>query len=128
MSQPSRPQTAEGGAHSPQSEFGPTTWSNAGRTDGHGGHAGKNTDTLAAPMASSPDDGPPHAAGSRGPRRARLQLRHVNPWTVLRFSCVLAVALFFVWLIVIGILYGVLDAAGVIGKVNHTVVTINGPG
>ena len=64
----------------------------------------------------------------RGPRRARLQLRHVNPWTVLKFSCVLSIALFFVWLIVVGILFGVLDASGVIQKINDTVTTINGPG
>ncbi len=64
----------------------------------------------------------------RGPRRARLQLRHINPWTVLKFSCVLSIALFFVWLIVVGVLFGVLDAAGIIGKVNDTVVQLNGPG
>jgi hypothetical protein len=65
---------------------------------------------------------------NRGPRRARLQLRHINPWTVLKFSCVLSIALFFVWLIVVGVLYGVLDGAGVIQKVNDTVVKINGNG
>lgn len=65
---------------------------------------------------------------SRGPRRARLQLRHINPWTVLKFSCVLSIALFFVWLIVVGVLFGVLDAAGIIGKINDTVVQLNGPG
>jgi hypothetical protein len=64
----------------------------------------------------------------RGPRRARLQLRHINPWTVLKFSCVLSIALFFVWLIVVGVLFGVLDASGVISKVNDTVTTINGAG
>lgn len=62
----------------------------------------------------------------RGPRRARLQLRHVNPWTVLKFSCVLSIALFFVWLIVIGVLFGVLDGAGVINKINHAYTTIQG--
>jgi len=57
-----------------------------------------------------------------------LQLRHINPWTVLKFTCVLSIALFFVWLIVVGVLYGVLDAAGVIAKINDTVTTINGSG
>ena len=59
----------------------------------------------------------PGAAAAPRPRReprararARLQLRHINPWTVLKFSCVLSIALFFVWLIVVGVLYGVLDA------------------
>jgi hypothetical protein len=65
---------------------------------------------------------------SRGPRRARLQLRHINPWTVLKFSAVLAIALFFVWLIMIGVLFGILDGAGIIGKINDAVTTINGPG
>ena len=63
-----------------------------------------------------------------GPRRARLQVRHVNPWTVLKFSCVVSVVLFFVWLIMIAVLYLILDAAGVIGKINDTVTTINGTG
>lgn len=67
-------------------------------------------------------------ARPRGPRRARLQLRHINPWTVLKFSCVLSIALFFVWLIVVGLLYGVLDVAGVINKVNDAATTINGSG
>lgn len=67
-------------------------------------------------------------ARNRGPRRARLQLRHISPLTVLKFSCVLAIALFFVWLIIVGVLYGVLDAAGVIQKVNDTVEQLNGSG
>lgn len=80
--------------------------------------------------APQPGPGAARAAGqpARGPRRARLQLRHINPWTVLKFSCVLSVALFLVWLIVVAVLFGVLDAAGVIGKINDTVTTINGTG
>jgi hypothetical protein len=66
------------------------------------------------------------AARARGPRRARLQLRHVNPWTVLKFSCVLSIALFFVWLIVVGVLFGILDGAGVIAKINDAYTTVQG--
>ncbi|MCL2781728.1 MAG: DUF3566 domain-containing protein [Actinomycetia bacterium] len=65
---------------------------------------------------------------ARGPRRARLQLRHVNPWTVLKFSCVLSVALFFIWMITIGALYFVLNGTGIIGTINDTIVKINGDG
>jgi hypothetical protein len=67
-------------------------------------------------------------ARARGPRRARLQLRHISPLTVLKFSCVLAIALFFVWLIAVGVLYGILDVSGVFSKVNDTVHTISGDG
>ncbi len=76
--------------------------------------------------AAAPTGG--RGARNRGPRRARLQLRHISPLTVLKFSCVLAIALFFVWLIIVGVLYGVLDAAGVLQKVNDTVVQLNGSG
>lgn len=60
----------------------------------------------------------------RTPRRARLQLRHFNVWTVFKFSVVLAVALFFVWLIIVAVLYGTLDHLQAINKVNDTVRTI----
>jgi hypothetical protein len=78
--------------------------------------------------ANAPTPGRPQLRSGRGPRRARLQLRHIDPWTVLKFACVLSVALFFVWLITVGVLYGILDVAGVVNKVNDTVTTINGTG
>jgi len=87
-------------------------------------HAPAPGPTPGPAMAPSAAKAPP----VRGPRRAKLQLRHINPWTVLKFSCVLSVALFVVWMLTIGILYGILDAAGAISKINDTVTTINGSG
>ncbi|MCW2648613.1 MAG: uncharacterized protein JWP07_4722 [Pseudonocardiales bacterium] len=100
---------------------------------------GSGAPPLGGPtFAPAPNTGPAPTAGpapkpgradaARGPRRARLQLRHIDPWTVLKFSCVLSIALFFVWLIVIGVLFGILDAAGVVGKINDSVTLINGAG
>jgi hypothetical protein len=66
--------------------------------------------------------------GVRQPRRARLTLSHVNVYSVFKFSCVLAIALFFVWLIMVGVLYGVLDVAGVFSRVNKTVNKISNDG
>lgn len=54
----------------------------------------------------------------RGPRRANLQIKRVDPWSVLKLSLVLGVALFFVWLVAVGALYAVLDGMGVWDKVN----------
>jgi len=69
------------------------------------------------------------AAGrSRGPRRARLQLRHIDPWTVLKFSCVLSIALFVVWMLTVGVLYSMLQASGVVSSINDSVMRINGAG
>ena len=56
----------------------------------------------------------------RGPRRASLQVKRVDPWSVLKLALVLSVALFFVWLVAIGVLYGVLHGMGVWDKINNT--------
>jgi hypothetical protein len=89
-------------------------------TTGAAGRPPAAAQASAPPATAPPTSAPSRSARSRprGPRRARLQLRHINPWTVLKFSCVLSIALFFVWLIVIGVLFGVLDGAGVIDKIN----------
>ena len=85
---------------------------------------------TAAPAGAT--KAPSKAAGrvgrARGPRRARLQLRNVNPWTVFKLSSALSVFLFLVWLIVIMLLFALLQATGVIGDINRSVTTINGPG
>jgi hypothetical protein len=54
----------------------------------------------------------------RGPRRANLQIKRFDPWSVLKLSLVLGVALFFVWLVAVGVLYAVLDGMGVWDKLN----------
>ncbi|ACU95102.1 DUF3566 domain-containing protein [Saccharomonospora viridis] len=56
----------------------------------------------------------------RGPRRANLQVRRVDPWSVLKLSLVLGVALFFIWLVAVGVLYTVLDGMGVWDSINGT--------
>lgn len=56
----------------------------------------------------------------RGPRRASLQIKRFDPWSVLKLSLVLGVALFLVWLVAVGVLYTVLDGMGVWDKLNGT--------
>jgi hypothetical protein len=60
----------------------------------------------------------PSRPGGRGPRRARLQLRHIDTWSALKISLVLSIALFFIWMVAVGILYGVLSGLGVFDTVN----------
>ncbi|MQA60529.1 MAG: hypothetical protein GEU86_03345 [Actinophytocola sp.] len=56
----------------------------------------------------------------RGPRRASLQVKRIDPWSVLKLSLVLGVAMFLVWLVAVGLLYIVLDGMGVWTKLNGT--------
>ena len=58
---------------------------------------------------------------SSGPVRASMQIRRVDPWTVLKVSLVLSVALFFVWMIAVAFLYLVLGGMGVWSKLNSNV-------
>lgn len=60
------------------------------------------------------------AVRHRPPRQAALQLRRLDPWSALKLALVLAVVLFFVWLVAVGVLYGVLDGIGVWDRVNGT--------
>ena len=62
-------------------------------------------------------------AGARqdGPVRASMQVRRVDPWSVLKVSLVLSVALFFVWMIAVAFLYLVLGGMGVWSKLNSNV-------
>ncbi|AKK30095.1 DUF3566 domain-containing protein [Mycobacterium sp. EPa45] len=62
------------------------------------------------------------AAGrSRGPVRASMQIRHIDPWSALKVSLLLSVALFFVWMIAVAFLYLVLGGMGVWSKLNSNV-------
>ncbi|WP_243837838.1 DUF3566 domain-containing protein [Cumulibacter soli] len=61
-----------------------------------------------------------------GPRRAKLQIRHIDPWSTLKLSLVLAVAFFFVWMIAVAILYGVLSTMGVFESVDEMFAELGG--
>jgi hypothetical protein len=88
--------------------------------------AGASTGTPVPPAADgsarTPVTGMGRGRGSkgsgRGPRRARLQLRHIDTWSALKISLVLSIALFFIWMVAVGVLYGVLSALGVFDTLN----------
>ena len=54
-------------------------------------------------------------------RRARMQIRRIDPWSTLKVSLVLSVALFFVWMIAVAFLYLALGGMGVWSKLNSNV-------
>lgn len=84
----------------------------ASRTRERGGVGATGSRGRAAPTALR--------RPGRGPRRASLQIKRFDPWSVLKLSLVLGLALFFVWLVAVGVLYTVLDGMGVWDKLNGT--------
>ncbi|WP_369135452.1 DUF3566 domain-containing protein [Modestobacter sp. I12A-02662] len=79
--------------------------------------AGAAESPASRPAGAAAAGGKPKGA-ARGPRRARLQLRHIDTWSALKISLVLSIALFFVWMVAVGILYGVLNGLGVFDSIN----------
>lgn len=84
------------------------------------------------PAVEKPNSGPPNAGAPRtqvgtrpsavgGPVRATMQIRHIDPWSTLKVSLLLSVALFFVWMIAVALLYLVLGGMGVWSKLNSNV-------
>ncbi|WP_057333305.1 DUF3566 domain-containing protein [Mycobacterium tuberculosis] len=61
------------------------------------------------------------ARRSRGPVRASMQIRRIDPWSTLKVSLLLSVALFFVWMTTVAFLYLVLGGMGVWAKLNSNV-------
>ena len=57
----------------------------------------------------------------RGPRRARLRLSRIDPWSVMKVSFLLAIAFGVVTVVSVFMVWSVLGAAGVWSSINNTV-------
>lgn len=53
-----------------------------------------------------------------GALRAQVQVRWVDPWTVLKVTGAVMIVLFVAWMIGVAVLYALLEAIGVMGKIN----------
>lgn len=65
------------------------------------------------PMSPAAPAAVAHAATMGEPLRATVQVRHIDPWSTLKVSLVISVAMFFVWMLAVGFLYIVLSGMGV---------------
>ena len=92
------------------------------------GRYGARSGDSEPPPAPEPEERPAPGRSSGGfqmgwprnrrPRQASLQLKRLDPWSVLKIALVLAVVLYLVWLVAVGVLYGVLDGIGVWDRLN----------
>src|SRR6478752_3571153 len=64
--------------------------------------------------------------GARAPRRARLRLTRIDPWSVMKTSFLLAIAFGVVTVVSVFIIWSVLSAAGVWTSINQTVQDVVG--
>lgn len=66
------------------------------------------------------------AAASRGPRRARLHLKRIDPWSVMKFAFAVSFVLLIVMVVATAVLYLALDTMGVFDSVNKTLSSLIG--
>ncbi|GAB3674544.1 DUF3566 domain-containing protein [Angustibacter aerolatus] len=61
-----------------------------------------------------------------GPRKVRLTLSRVDPWSVAKIGFLLSVAIGIAFVIMIGVLWTILDGMGVFADIDRTVRTVLG--
>lgn len=89
------------------------------------GATGAGESVESGPRAAVRRLGAPDASGGRS---ARVRLASVNPVATMKIAFVINIALFFVWMVAVGILYLALSAMGVFDKVNTTYTELTDPG
>ncbi len=62
-----------------------------------------------------------------GPRKVRLTLSRVDPWSVAKLGFLVSVAIGIALVVMIAVLWMVLDGMGVFSDVDRTIATILGP-
>ncbi len=91
-------------------------------------HIGPPPPRPGAPAVPPPRVGSENARRAKAPRRpprlASLQLKRIDPWTVLKISLIVSIVMFFVWMIAIGLVYYTLGAMDVWSKINDTFSTL----
>ncbi|MEV4124757.1 DUF3566 domain-containing protein [Nocardia sp. NPDC049707] len=75
---------------------------------------------AAAPVSPAVPVAVAAAVTSGEPLRATVQIRRIDPWSTLKISLVISVAMFFVWMLAVGLLYIVLEGMGVWERLNST--------
>lgn len=79
------------------------------------------TGSAAAPR------GLPQAVLGGEPLRATVQVRRIDPWSTLKITLVISIAMFFVWMIAVALLYMVLAGMGVWERLNSTFTDMVSP-
>lgn len=119
---------ARPGAQASPGAVAPARATGASSAGPAGTNRGTPIPTASSDRGTSTSTAPRRAKGQRRPPRlASLQLKRVDPWTVLKISLIVAIVLFFVWMIAIGVLYLSLGSLDVWSKINSTYETLVTP-
>jgi hypothetical protein len=79
------------------------------------------TPSVAGPTVTTTSEAVVQRPASRGPRRARLRLTRIDPWSVMKTAFLLSIAFAVVTVVSVAMVWQVLGAAGVWDSINSTV-------
>lgn len=71
--------------------------------------------------SATSDDGRASRSKPRGPRRARLRLTRIDPWSVMKTAFLLSIAFGIVTVVAVAMIWQVLNSAGVWDSINSTI-------
>jgi hypothetical protein len=75
---------------------------------------------------ANPEEAPVKRSGNKQPRRARLRLSRIDPWSVMKTAFLLSIAFAIVTIVSVMIVWSVLGAAGVWDSINASVQNVIG--
>lgn len=84
------------------------------------------SERIAAKLESMSGEATRVGPSGRNPRRARLRLTRIDPWSVMKLAFLLALAFAVVTIVAVFMVWTVLGAAGVWDSINQTVRDIVG--
>ena len=82
-------------------------------------------DRASQPAPAQPSPAPAPAA-ARKVRKAHLRISHVDPWSVMKTSFLLSVAIGIVMVVAVGVIWSVLGASGIWDSIDSTVGDVLG--
>ncbi|MFD8702261.1 DUF3566 domain-containing protein [Kitasatospora sp. NPDC059648] len=126
-------QTPSGGQGAGQSGFSqPTTYAKGQPTPARGTRTGGNTPPGGTPVpgaARRPSGGPATVGGGLGrTRKARLRVTKVDPWSVMKVSFLLSLAVGIIIIVASAVLWMTLDSLGVFDSLTKTLKDVTGGG
>lgn len=79
------------------------------------------TPSVPGPTVTATSEAAGPRPGPRGPRRARLRLTRIDPWSVMKTAFLLSIAFAVVTVVSVAMVWQVLGAAGVWDSINSTI-------
>jgi hypothetical protein len=82
------------------------------------------TSRPAAPAAARPEPREDRPAASTGARKVRLSVARIDPWSVMKLSFLLSVAIGIMIVVAAAVVWQTLDSLAIFTSVNETIATI----